>query len=325
MLRIIISLLVLSTLAGVYYFFARGNFDAVIQDQVYRSAQLGAPELQRIIKQHGIRSIVNLRGAHPREPWYRQQRAVALQLGVAHHDLRFSAAGLPPITEVLRLKRVLQNTERPLLIHCQHGADRTGMASALTLLLDSDQSIDQVQKQLSARYFIFSGHSTGRLLLDEYVQWLATNNARHNSTLFAHWLETDYVDGNGNMRFYIDQINGVIWQAGTQYEDDYEYVIDRHIDPSLMISGWAIDIHNRRLVKSLDIYLEGRHLGNTKYGFAYTGVASYFGDERYMDSGWMLSKPVLDWKPGCYDLTIEIVRLDSTAWHSAPQARVCLR
>ncbi len=309
----------------MYYVFARGNFGVVIPNQVYRSAQLGALELQRIVRQRGIRSVVNLRGAHPRDPWYRQQRAVALQLGVAHHDLRFSATGLPPITEILRLKRVLQNTERPLLIHCQRGADRTGMASALILLLDGEQPIDQVRKQLSARYYIFSGHSAGKLLLDEYVQWLATNKARHNGTLFAHWLETDYVDDRGNMRFYIDQINGVIWQTGTRYEDGYEYVIDRHIDPSLMISGWAIDIHNRRLVKSLDIYLKGRRLGSAEYGFAYAGVASYFGDDRYMDSGWMFSKPVLNWKPGCYDLTVAIVRLDSTAWHSAPQARVCLR
>ncbi len=309
----------------MYYVFARGNFGVVIPDQVYRSAQLDAQELERIVRQHGIRSIVNLRGAHPRDPWYRQQRAVALQLNVAHHDLRFSASGLPPITEILRLKRVLQNTERPLLIHCRRGADRTGMASALLLLLDGEQPIDQVRQQLSARYFVFSNRSAGKLLLDEYVQWLTTNNARHSGTLFAHWLETDYVDDNGNMRFYIDQINGVIWRSGTRYEDGYEYVIDRHVDPSLMISGWAIDIRNRRLVKNLDIYLKGQLLGSTEYGFAYEEVANYFGEDRYAESGWMLSKSVLDWKSGCFDLTLEIVRLDSTVWHSAPQARVCLR
>ena len=55
----------------------------------------------------------------------------------------------------------------------------------------------------------------------------------------------------------------------------------------------------------------------------------FFSTPRDFNDPWdcrpCFSKSVLDWKSGCFDLTVKIVRLDSTAWHSAPQARVCLR
>src|SRR5262245_38007736 len=46
------------------------NEHAVIPGQVYRCAQLTANQLERKIRRHGIRTVVNLRGCNPLVPWY---------------------------------------------------------------------------------------------------------------------------------------------------------------------------------------------------------------------------------------------------------------
>ena len=53
------------------------NFHLVIPDQVLRSGQLSDPELKRVVERHSIRSVINLRGSHPGEPWYDSERAVS--------------------------------------------------------------------------------------------------------------------------------------------------------------------------------------------------------------------------------------------------------
>ena len=54
-----------------------GNFHTVEEGALYRSAQLSADELQTAIRDHGIKAILNLRGAHPGEPWYDGEVAVS--------------------------------------------------------------------------------------------------------------------------------------------------------------------------------------------------------------------------------------------------------
>jgi hypothetical protein len=44
----------------------QGNFHTVREGAFYRSAQLSKDELQSAILEHKIRSVLNLRGAHPR-------------------------------------------------------------------------------------------------------------------------------------------------------------------------------------------------------------------------------------------------------------------
>jgi len=323
---IILLLLAILAVGAAYYFFvARDNLHAVVKDQVYRSAQLDQETLSEVIERHDIRSIINLRGNHPSKAWYKEERSTANKYGVKLYDIDLSAIGLPPVTDVVKLKRLLQNVDTPILVHCRGGADRTGMASALVLLLDDETSLETAWQQLSFKYYNFMPRSIGKLLLSQYQDWLANTKLTHSSNRFALWLENDYVDENGNLRFYIDQINHVMWKRGTQYEDGYKYIIDRDVSPELEISGWAFDIHNQRLVKGVDIYLGKQLLGSADYGYAYAGVAGYFRNDLYMDSGWMFRAPIHDLNAGCYDLFLEIKRLDATTWRSTPQARICLR
>jgi hypothetical protein len=44
-----------------------------------------------VVRDHGIKSILNLRGAHSGQSWYDDEVAVSGELGVAHYDYGLSA------------------------------------------------------------------------------------------------------------------------------------------------------------------------------------------------------------------------------------------
>ena len=78
--------------------------------------------------------------------------ATSATLDVCQEDLCFSAGRLPAVAEMRRLVEVLDRSERPLLFHCQRGTDRTGLASAVALLLLTDRPYDEARRQLGLRY-----------------------------------------------------------------------------------------------------------------------------------------------------------------------------
>src|SRR5947209_7532135 len=67
-------------------FFGR-NLHAVVPGQVYRCAQLSAAELEDVIRSHGIRTVVNLRGCCAPFPWYLDECRGTARRGVSHEDV----------------------------------------------------------------------------------------------------------------------------------------------------------------------------------------------------------------------------------------------
>lgn len=129
-----------------------GNFHAVREGEFYRSAQLTTNELQNVIRDHRIRSILNLRGAHPGQPWYDDEVAVSRALGVAHYDYGLSAYRIVTAQQMDQLLDIIRNAPKPLLVHCKSGADRAGLVSALYRFADERASAEQADRQLSLIY-----------------------------------------------------------------------------------------------------------------------------------------------------------------------------
>lgn len=129
------------------------NFHEVDKGQLYRSAQLSGKEFETAIKAVGIKTIINLRGANPSDKWYQEETAVAAEYGVEHIDIGMSARRLPHREDLIKLLDVFENAERPILIHCQGGADRTGEASAIYQMLYMGKSKKEALKMLTLKYF----------------------------------------------------------------------------------------------------------------------------------------------------------------------------
>ena len=134
------------------YLRATDNLHPIVAGQAYRSGQLDAPGLDRTIRTLGLRSVINLRGAEPDQPWYQAERAVTDRLGVRLIDFRMSDAQELDPQQMQTLIALMRAAPKPLLIHCRAGADRTGLAAALYKLAISGAPPGIASEQLSIRY-----------------------------------------------------------------------------------------------------------------------------------------------------------------------------
>jgi protein tyrosine phosphatase (PTP) superfamily phosphohydrolase (DUF442 family) len=142
-----------------------GNIHVVREGLFYRSAQLGNSDLARAVKEHGIKAILNLRGANPGSPWYDDELALSKKLGIAHYDYALSARRRVDHGEIEKILAIIRGAPKPILVHCKAGADRTGLVSAAYLLMvDGDDPVTADQ-QLSMLYghFPYLGSRTSAM------------------------------------------------------------------------------------------------------------------------------------------------------------------
>jgi protein tyrosine/serine phosphatase len=70
-------------------------------------------------------------------------------LGVTHYDVRLSATREVDTSTLETLLAILRQAPKPLWIHCQSGADRTGLVAALYLFAIEGQRAEAAAQQLS--------------------------------------------------------------------------------------------------------------------------------------------------------------------------------
>ena len=129
-----------------------GNIHTVEPGALYRSAQLGEGALADVIDDYHIKSVINLRGAVPQASWYRSEIAVSTARGVVHYDLPLSANSLVDPATMARISALLRSAPKPVLIHCQSGADRSGLVAALYEYAIAARPLEDAQEQLSLLY-----------------------------------------------------------------------------------------------------------------------------------------------------------------------------
>lgn len=152
----ITALLLFILLSASYFFYMeeQGNFHTITQGESYRSAQLDRDELEYYINKYDIKSIINLCGEHPDEPWYKEEREISSMHNIQHYNIPLSSSREPDESVVRNLIDIYNNTSRPVLIHCQAGADRSGLAAAIWKVVVDKETKSEAGKQLS----IFYGH-----------------------------------------------------------------------------------------------------------------------------------------------------------------------
>lgn len=139
-----------------------GNFHLVENGTVYRSGQLSGDQFVDRIRANGIRTIINLRGNNAGRSWYEDEIKASATAGVTHIDFPISSGRQLTDDQIAHLTDHLRNAVRPILIHCEAGSDRTGLASALYELVIAGRSAAEASRQLSFRYghFPWLGSST---------------------------------------------------------------------------------------------------------------------------------------------------------------------
>jgi len=146
---------------------ATGNVHAIEPSVLYRSAQLSAFELDALVTELGIRTVINLRGANPQAQWYVEEIDEASRRGVSHIDIRMSAREAPTTSTLRQLADAMRSAPKPILIHCKDGADRTGLAAALYELIIAHRSVVVAEHQLSFRYGHFPWLGSQTVAMDK--------------------------------------------------------------------------------------------------------------------------------------------------------------
>jgi protein tyrosine/serine phosphatase len=131
---------------------AGGNFHVVLPGELYRSAQPGAARIAEVVRNDGIRTILNLRGSSENAGWYRAEIETSAELGVNHVDFPMSDERQLSVAEAEQLIAIMRNAPKPLWIHCKAGSDRTGLAVALYLAAIAGKGEAAAEGQLSLQY-----------------------------------------------------------------------------------------------------------------------------------------------------------------------------
>jgi len=144
-------------LAGGTYLYIQegGNFHTVEPHVVYRSAQLSGQDLHELVTAHGIKTVLSLRGKNTGETWYDDEMRTVRADGIGHLDVSLSAYRDVSVEQMNEIIKLIDQAPKPILIHCESGADRTGLVSAL-YRLSRGQSLAVAEQELSPRY----GHFT---------------------------------------------------------------------------------------------------------------------------------------------------------------------
>lgn len=154
----IIGVVSVFVVSGAYLGFLQltGNFSTVVSGELYRSGQITPEQLDEYATRYGIKTIINLRGRNPGNIWYEAETAESRKLHIDHVDFGLSARREVSEQQAADLIALLRSAQKPILIHCKAGADRSGFVSALYLAAIKKWRPDIAEGQLSIRFGHFS-------------------------------------------------------------------------------------------------------------------------------------------------------------------------
>ena len=133
------------------------NLHRVTTD-LYRSAQPTAIGMQEL-KKMGIKTIVNLRSFHSDQD----------KIGAAgmEYETIYMKAWHPEEEDVVHfLKIVTEKKGAPVLVHCQHGADRTGIMCAIYRIAVCGWTKEEAVREMTEGGFGF------HLVWDNLIQYI---------------------------------------------------------------------------------------------------------------------------------------------------------
>jgi protein tyrosine phosphatase (PTP) superfamily phosphohydrolase (DUF442 family) len=183
------------------------NF-ARIAPQVYRSNH---PTTERFecYAAMGIGTLLSLRGGK-HMPQYLFEVETCERLGLKLECFKMSAREAPTVERFDMLFAAFDTIEKPFVMHCKSGADRTGLASAIYLLAYMNADIATAKAQLSFDFVHIRRTATG--ILDHFLD---TYEARFNQTGIGvrDWINTEYNADDLTVSFATKQKSLRFWQG----------------------------------------------------------------------------------------------------------------
>ena len=96
--------------------------------------------------------MINLRGENKDKEWWQEEKETAQNNNIELINIALYSRSFPKKEDIKKLLFAFKNAEKPILLHCWSGVDRTGLASALWVLEQKKGSLKKAKKQLSLKY-----------------------------------------------------------------------------------------------------------------------------------------------------------------------------
>lgn len=325
-IKYVAGLAIVSIALTFYYSFHFDNFHEVVKGRIYRSAQLDSEKLQRYIDTYEFKTIINLLGKSEGE-CYSDEKEIADANKVELHDFHFSPSKLPGITNLHSLLEALVNAKRPLLIHCQAGADRSGMASAIALSFEENPPLPELKKQFSLKYLVIPlTDSVGPLLFDIYEEWLNSHGEKHDRENLLHWINKLYVDYKQNLEYYIDTVQGKIFEKIGSTDEAAVY-LERGLG-KISMTGWSFDGRSRLPIEDLYVVIDNENVDKVEYKYHRPDVVEYFNlDQHYYKTvklGWLSEFDSNILSTGCHTISLRIAKDEGTIIDIETEFKLCV-
>jgi hypothetical protein len=160
-----------------------------VTGEVARCAQPYLGFYGGFLRPHGFRSLINLRGENAEFAWWRTEKRVAQELGIAHFDVKLSSRNLPSRSGLAVLFEAFEQARPPILLKCSGGQDRTSLAAALYILLTKGSSSLQKAKDQFAFWPYLHRPKAYQLWLREFPAYAA---AEAHGMPLGQWARTRY-------------------------------------------------------------------------------------------------------------------------------------
>ena len=129
--------------------------------------------------------------------------------GIKHNikliNFPVTSRAAPKIETILAAKKLFNEIEYPMIMHCKSGADRAGLMSALYLILHKNIPVNDAKKQLSFKYLHIKHAKTG--ILDAFFDNYLKENKNNN---FLEWVKNDYDPEKLKLSFKIKKISEIL-------------------------------------------------------------------------------------------------------------------
>jgi tyrosine-protein phosphatase SIW14 len=133
-----------------------------VDEHIYRSAQPSREGLEALRKL-GIKTVIDLRGDKDRS----SESQLLESMGIKYVNIPMPALGAPTLASVKQAMALLvDQTAWPILIHCEHGVDRTGTVIACLRIsqdgwsnqkaLDEAKQLGLASIQTAKKHFILN-------------------------------------------------------------------------------------------------------------------------------------------------------------------------
>ncbi|MBC6413303.1 MAG: tyrosine-protein phosphatase [Hyphomonadaceae bacterium] len=147
--------------------------------------------------EEGIKTVLNLRGVHPKGYFYLEQEACE-QHGLRLINYRMYSRNVHSREKIMGAKDLFEQIEYPAIMHCKSGADRTGIMGVLYRHFKIGVPIREAVEQLSFKYLHIRHGRTGILdfFFDQYLNYSQAENIS-----FGSWVQTVYDPEDVKSRF----------------------------------------------------------------------------------------------------------------------------